>query len=282
MPPTPGQLILLAVAVLLLALGSVLAVIRQRRESEPTPQEKPGDGRWRIASKACLWLGVFCSVGVIAWHAVERGQWRPMADNFEALLWLGTLLAAFVMYIQAVKHIRGLDLLLMPVAILLLIAAAVFGLWEPHDYKSIGADAWIWVHHVSSYVGALAFAVAAGAGAMYVIASRRLRRKQLGPSTGSLESLERLMMASVTLGFALLTIGLITGVLRLADDRPGFGTSRSKAVLASLAWLVYAVVMHAPINPRFRGRRAALLSVFGFVLVAGSLVAVMFMAGGQS
>ena len=280
MPPSGGQLILLAVAVLLLVAGSVLAVVRQRREAGDT-ELQPSEGRWRIASKACHWLGVLASVGVIAWHALARGQWHPMADNFEALLWLGTLLAAFVMYIQAVKHIRGLDLVLMPVAILLIVAAAIFGRWEPHEYKRIGADAWIWVHHVTSYGGALAFAVAAGAGAMYVFASRRLRRKQLGPSTGSLESLERLMMASVTLGFALLTIGLITGVLRLADDRPGFGTSRSKALLATLAWLVYAVVMHAPINPRFRGRRAALLSVLGFALVAGSLVAVMFMPGGQ-
>ena len=57
--------------------------------------------------------------------------------------------------------------------------------------------------------------------------------------------------------------------------------STAKLLLASLAWLVYAIVMHAPINPRFRGRRAAMLSVFGFVLVFGTLVAVQFMPGGN-
>ena len=39
-------------------------------------------------------------------------------------------------------------------------------------------------------------------------------------------------------------------------------------------WLVYAIVMHAPINPRLRGRRAAVLSVFGFCLMIGTLLAV--------
>ena len=41
-----------------------------------------------------------------------------------------------------------------------------------------------------------------------------------------------------------------------------------------------SIVMHAPINPRFRGRRAAMLSIFGFVLVFGTLVAVQFMPSG--
>ena len=50
-----------------------------------------------------------------------------------------------------------------------------------------------------------------------------------------------------------------------------------KVWLAVGAWAVYAVVLHAPINPSFRGRRAALLSVVGFVLIVGVLVVVQFM-----
>ena len=44
-------------------------------------------------------------------------------------------------------------------------------------------------------------------------------------------------------------------------------------VLAGSVWIVYAIVLHAPINPIFRGRRAAVLSVLGFVLMIGTLVA---------
>jgi ABC-type uncharacterized transport system permease subunit len=87
------------------------------------------------------------------------------------------------------------------------------------------------------------------------------------------------MMDWVILGFALLTVGLITGFVKMLgnDSRQPY----SKLLLGCLAWLVYAVVMHVPINPRFRGRRAAMLSVFGFVLVIGALVAVQFMPGGK-
>ena len=65
-----------------------------------------------------------------------------------------------------------------------------------------------------------------------------------------------------------------------AGDQKWAKGSGIALVASLLAWLVYAIVMHAPINPRFRGRRAAILSIFGFLLVFGTLVAVQFMPTG--
>ncbi|MEA2733848.1 MAG: hypothetical protein QOE14_299, partial [Humisphaera sp.] len=117
--------------------------------------------------------------------------------------------------------------------------------------------------------------------AMYVLASKKLRHKQaVGPQYGSLERLEHLTMTSVTLGFALLTIGVITGGITMLAE--GSHTSMTKIVLATIVWLVYAVVLHAPMNPSFRGRKVAVLSVVGFVLMLGTIVAVLLMPGGTS
>jgi ABC-type transport system involved in cytochrome c biogenesis permease subunit len=49
--------------------------------------------------------------------------------------------------------------------------------------------------------------------------------------------------------------------------------------LTGCVWVVYAIVLHAPINPIVRGRRAAVLSVLGFVLMLGTLIAVQFGKG---
>ena len=48
-------------------------------------------------------------------------------------------------------------------------------------------------------------------------------------------------------------------------------------VLALAVWVVYAIVLHAPINPSFRGRKVAVLSMVGFVLMIGAIVAVQFL-----
>jgi len=74
----------------------------------------------------------------------------------------------------------------------------------------------------------------------------------------------------VTLGFALLTIGLITGLVEALQGSAGGRTPpgsrwflQPKVLLAFCVWVVYALVLHAPINPSFRGRKAAMLSILG-------------------
>ncbi len=86
------------------------------------------------------------------------------------------------------------------------------------------------------------------------------------------------MMHAATVGFALLTIGLITGYVRMY--RGDVKLPHLKLAVAMFAWLVYAVVMHAPITPRLRGRRAATLVLFGFVLVIATLIVVQYLPGG--
>jgi ABC-type uncharacterized transport system permease subunit len=261
--PTTGQIILLYVAIALFAAGGIVSVVRGRRD---------GAGL-RAAARACIVAGIVASIGVLVWHAVLRGQWVPLGDNFDALIWLGTLLALFVLYVQATRPLGALEWFVMPVVVLLLVAAAVFGRERYHDYVN---TTWSWLHRVTAYGGAVAFAIAAASGAMYVLASRKLRTKSpVGPHLGSLERLEHLTMTAVTLGFALLTVGTVTGGVRMIAD--GKHTPLTKLLLALAVWVVYAVVLHAPINPSFRGRKVAVLSVVGFVLMVGAIVAVQWM-----
>lgn len=275
--PTTGQLALLLSAIAVFAAGGVASLLRVR--IEPRDADGRQSHKLRIFSKASLYFGTVITIGVLTWHCIERGK-QPLEDNFGTLLCLGILLAMFVAYTQRAHPLRGLDFFVMPVVMLLLILAAVFGKTKPHEYR---VTTWLVVHLISAYGGFLAFAVAGAVGTMYLIANRRLRRKKLTPGQGfgSLERLEHLTLISVTLGFALLTIGLVTGFFRLLQPggRSALGPDwyrNSKVILTCAAWIVYALVMHSPINPSFRGRRTALLSVVGFVLMIGIFVVVQF------
>ena len=257
--PTNGQLALLMLSVALFAGSGVTSVVRLWIDKPVI----------RIASKSSLYWGIAAAAGVLVWHSVHRGQWMPIGDNFDALVWLAVLLAAFVAYVQGTRPLAALDWFMMPVVILLLLCAAWFG---RTDFQSYVGHTWSSVHRITSYGGAVAFAIAAAGGAMYMLASGRLRRKlPVVAALGSLERLERLTMTAVTLGFAMLTIGIVTGAVEMLAR--GRHTEPAKVILAVGVWLVYAVVLHAPINPVFRGRRAAALSVIGFVLMIGAVVA---------
>jgi ABC-type uncharacterized transport system permease subunit len=274
--PTTGQILLLILAILLFLTGGLLSLARTWWDRESL----------RIGTKACLWSGVTVSLGVLVWHMLTRptGNWLPLEDNFEAFIWLAVLLAGFVLYVQRTRPLGGLDWFVMPIVIILLIAAGILGKAKPQEY--VGTT-WYWIHIMTAFGGALAFAVACATGAMYLQANRRLRSKSLasGPVLGSLERLERITFTSVTLGFALLTIGLVTGLIRVlkTDGQTRLGEhwyTSPKVVLAFSVWVVYAIVLHAPINPSFRGRKVAILSIFGFALMIFTLVAVNFVPAG--
>ena len=269
--PTAGQLALLIVAIVLFAAGVALSAWRVLGTG--TAQTD----RLRVGAKACTYGGLATALGVLVWHSADRRNWLPLTDNFDSLVWLGLLLALFVLYTQRTRPLRGLDWFVMPIAILLLVAAAVFGRAKPHEYDV--RSVWLWTHRVTAYGGAVAFAVAGAVGAMYLIVNRRLRDKSSGPgpNLGSLERLEHLTLGSVTLGFALFTVGAVTGVVRMFAEETHVAPAKNVAIgFAMAGWLVYGVVLHSPLNPSFRGRRAAVLSVIGFVLMVGTIFAVQF------
>jgi len=261
--PSPGQIALLVVSIVLIALGSGFSVLRIRRPSE----------RLRVAAKACWYSGAIVSLGVLIWHSIDRGSWMPLGDNFDTLIWLGLLLTLFVLYVQRYHPLGGLDWFLIPIVILLLVCAAIFGQAKPHEYAQ---TTWSWVHRMTAYGGALAFAVAGAVGALYLIVSRRLRSKAavVRPLLGSLERLEHLTFVAVTLGFALFTIGTVTGLVEMFARHKT--ATPAKLLLATSVWIVYAIVLHSPINPSFRGRKTAALSILGFLLMVGTIVAVEF------
>jgi ABC-type transport system involved in cytochrome c biogenesis permease subunit len=89
---------------------------------------------------------------------------------------------------------------------------------------------------------------------------------------------------AMVLGWSLFTIGLVTGLI-WGIDRAAHGANEQrlffgpKILLAVGVWVVYALALHTPISPNVRGRKAAVLSLIGLVLMAGTLIAVQFMPG---
>lgn len=267
--PNLGQLVLLAISVGWFLAGGGLSLLRLRDPSN----------RHRLAAKACVYFGILTAAIVVLWHSLQRGSWVPLEDNFDALIWLGLLLAVFVMYVQRRKPIGGLDWFILPLVVLMLLSAVLFGSLRPAGFHP--ANAWLWFHLASNFGGTVAFAIAAAAGVMYLVVSHRLRQKiaNAAPNLGSLERLEHLAQGAMSFGFILLTLGMITGLawMRRQSGPTTITLWSPKVVLAFSAWLVYALALHTPISPAVRGRKAAVLSIAGFVLIFAVIIAVMLM-----
>src|SRR5205085_4285522 len=106
--PTAEQLALLILAIALFTIGGAMSLLRLRFDREAL----------RIAAKACAWTAVCILAGVLVWHSRDRHRWLPLEDHFDALIWLGLMLALFVLYVQRMRPIGGLDWFAMPIVVL--------------------------------------------------------------------------------------------------------------------------------------------------------------------
>lgn len=269
--PNVGQVGLLLVSAALFA-GEVVTSLARRWGDSPRLR-----GLARFFGCSALLVGA----GVLVWHSLDRRSWLPFGDNFDSLVSLALLLAGFVMYVQWKRPIGGLDWFMVPLVVLLLLGAAIFGRTKPHTYFD---DTWGWFHNIFSFGAAVALLVAGALGAMYLVNERRLRSRPMlsepafATAGGSLERLEHLTFLAVTLGFAMFTVSMIMGLARIFRSEPTtqVGLWSPKVLLGVGAWVAYAIVLHTPINPSFRGRKVAWASVIGLLLLIGTIVATQF------
>ena len=126
------------------------------------------------------------------------------------------------------------------------------------------------VHMFCSFLSYGAFLAAFVSGLLFLIQERQLKRKTMGmlfhrlPSLGLLD---RVNFAAIGIGFGLLSVGLICGVIGMKELLGRWWISDPKTYLTVLLWGSYLILWLVRLRATLRGRRVALLSVMGFSLV---------------
>ncbi|MFZ4394002.1 MAG: c-type cytochrome biogenesis protein CcsB [Kiritimatiellia bacterium] len=105
-----------------------------------------------------------------------------------------------------------------------------------------------------------------------------VRRKSMQRKTG--ETLDLVMTRTVSFGFIFLTLGIITGAVWANSAWGSYWTWDPKEVWSLITWLIYAVFLHCKFMRGWRGRRAAWISIIGFVSVLTTYVGVNLLMDG--
>ncbi|HGY5532534.1 MAG: c-type cytochrome biogenesis protein CcsB [Prochlorococcus sp.] len=91
---------------------------------------------------------------------------------------------------------------------------------------------------------------------------------QLSPiSLSRTEQLDSLSYRTITVGFLLLTIGLISGAVWANEAWGSWWSWDPKETWALICWLVYAAYLHTRFSRGWSGRRPALVAVAGIVVI---------------
>lgn len=197
----------------------------------------------------------------------------PTADIRQMLAVTSLLIA--IGYLGALRRYRlaVLGAFITPVTLLLFLGAGFQRnvAAVPDQVRSVLLP----IHVGVNILGVVAFALAFAVALAYVIQERLLRKKQLGglfQRLPPLDVLDSLAFRLVTIGFPLLTVGIVTGAIvaaRIGGEEAALNPSR---LTAMLAWLFFAGVLFLRVLAGFRGRRAAIGTMLGFLCAVFVLV----------
>ena len=133
---------------------------------------------------------------------------------------------------------------------------------------------WLPFHAGLSLVAYGFLALAFCGGLMYLLQERELKSKKLGyffTRLPSLQALDQLNSHCLAVGFAFLCLGMVSGSLWSKQAWGTYWRWNPKAVCTLIIWLIYLVQIHQRFTVGWRGRRAAVMVVIGFVLVLVTL-----------
>lgn len=210
------------------------------------------------------WLGagllLLGTIGEFAQHGQES-LLSPALSGLALLLMLANA------YLRRRPRMEVLESVLLPLAVLLLLLSLI----APGDNIGAPLSWWLPVHIGFTVFGFGGFALTFALSVLYLWVRRRLKEKQLiGISRlPSLAALDDLNQRCMTLGFVLLSAGILSGVLWGTLGNTARGIVPDITVYATvMVWLWYAAGLYIRLFMGQRGRTAAWFGVVGFFGVA--------------
>lgn len=207
----------------------------------------------------------------------------PLFHLHETISFLGwTLVVVYALALYRYKT-RALGVFTIPLVALLVLASNFVRERSSMLPSRVteGEAPWLFPVHTTLLIFAYAsLFVAFAAGVMYLLMERELRRKRFGAvfhRLPSLAAVDDIGSNAASIGFTLLTLGILTGVVWSSARTGRVWHNDPTEMFALLTWVLYLTLLHY--RTQWRGRKAAWLGVAGFALVLCTFVGAVVLGG---
>lgn len=255
------------------------------------PAGTPVDGgrRWGRFAVATTILGALLHLASVAIRgiAVDRVPWGNMYEFTLVVGLVATL--AWLATIARMPQLRYLGLfVMMPVLLVMFLAGTLY----TKATKLVPALQSYWLAiHVSSIATAEGILLTSAAiTAMYLVRARYEKRTAAGTVGGRLASwgtrlpaaasLDKAAYRTVAFAFPIYTAGVIFGAIWAEAAWGRYWGWDPKETWAFIAWVIYAMYLHARATAGWKGSRAAYINLLGFAAMTFNFFVVNIVISG--
>lgn len=234
----------------------------------------------RGASKI-VFLGFITHTLAFMTRYLEAG-YTPVTNLHESLSFFAWMIIGVLLLASLKYKIRMLGSFLTPIALILML----FALALPNEILPLSPvlkSFWHPFHVVFAFLGNAFFTLAFCCGILYLIQEHQLKSKKIGAigkRLPSLKLLDDLNYQSLKFGFPLLTLGIITGAVWAEYAWGRYWGWDPKETWSLITWFLYAALLHQRLTVGWRGRRAAIMAIVGFMAVLFTFLGVNLLLPG--
>jgi cytochrome c-type biogenesis protein CcsB len=205
-----------------------------------------------------------------------------VTNAHEAVSFFACLIAGLCLLVQLRTRtsLALLGAVVSPIGFILTLGAFVF-YTQVRDLPPVLQSVWMPVHVTLALLGNAVFGLAFSASLLYLVQEKQLKAKKgrtLFLRLPSLETLDELNYRSLSWGFPLLTLGILSGAVWAEYAWGHFWVWEPRLLLSVLTWVLYAFLLHYR-TVGWRGRRAAALTIVCFAVLFISFLGVRFLPG---
>ncbi len=204
----------------------------------------------------------------------------PITSLYEYCSLFSWVILLSLLVVQLKLRLPSVGAFIAPVAFMLMVVASLLPKEPERQLLPALQSHWLTIHVTLAVLGEAVFAVAFATSLMYLLQARRGGESGVSARMPALDRLDEVSYRAITLGYPLFTIGALFAGAVWAQKAWGSPWSWDpKEVSSLIVWLVYSAYLHSRYMRNWKGRRAAWLSVIGFITVIFTMLGNLFMGG---
>lgn len=228
----------------------------------------------RTSPQLSRWAGRILAAGFTAHllstiHLAVQMEYLPLTNMQESLSFFSFAVVGCFIFFERKYKVTMLGSFVIPIALVMLTLSSSLHS-EARELPPLLQSNWFWFHALLAFASYACFTIAGGVAVMYLIQHYFLKKKQFGAlfqKLPSLETMDEISYRCLTIGFPLLTLAIISGSIWSEQAMGSYWIWDPKQTWSLIIWFIYAALLHGRLTIGWRGKRAAILSIIGFIVM---------------